>query len=213
MLTEILLTMLPDGAREIHSITELYEMYNRNRFMAMRYMGLVNIIASSILVLVYYALYGLYKQKLPATTTLAFILSLLGYAIFMAGNVSFAFIELADRYRVADSETTKLNLIAAGEALFAKGASHTPGTFPGFFIGETASILFSVIILRGGFMKKIVGITGIIAFSFLFIFEFTSSFVASFYEKAMIFAIIGGILALTWYGMIGYNLWKKVRNS
>jgi hypothetical protein len=29
----------------------------------------------------------------------------------------------------------------------------------------------------------------------------------------LIFALIGGILALIWYGMIGYNLWRTGRKT
>lgn len=64
MLAEIFLTALPDGARVIHGMGELFEMYNRNWFMAMRYMGLINIIASSLMVPVFFALYGLHREKM-----------------------------------------------------------------------------------------------------------------------------------------------------
>ena len=126
----------------------------------------------------------------------------------MADNVSFPFLALADKYALAVNEIERTQLIAAGEALFAKGASHTPGTFPGFFIAQIASILFSIIILKGGVFKKAAGIIGLTAFSFLLIFEVISSFVASLYNEAMIFAMIGGPLALVWYAMIGMGLLK-----
>jgi hypothetical protein len=209
MLTEILLTALPDGARVEQGISELFEMYNRNWFMAMRYMGLINIIATSLMVPVFFALYGLHREKLQVFATFSLIVSLLSYAVFMADNVSFPFMALAEKYALAVNEIERNQLLAAGEALFAKGASHTPGTFPGFFIGQMAGILFSIVILKVGILKKAVGIIGLLAFSFLLIFEVISSFVASLYNEAMIFAMIGGPLALVWYAMIGLGLLKQ----
>jgi hypothetical protein len=208
MLTEIFLTALPDGARVEHGINELFNMYSRNWFMAMRYMGLINIIATSLMVPVFFALYCLHREKMQVFATFSLILSMLGYAVFIADNVSFPFLTLTEKYALAATDIERNQLIAAGEALFAKGASHTPGTFPGFFIGQIAGIFFSIIILKAGVMKKAVGIIGLLAFCFLLIFEVISSFVASLYNEAMIFAIIGGPLALVWYAMIGMGLLK-----
>ncbi len=207
MLTEIFLTALPDGAPELRSIADLYEMYNRNWFMAMRYMGLINIVGICFLIPFFFALFGLHQEKMPVFSGFALLLIILSYAIFFADNASFAFLELAKKYSIAD-ETEKIALISAGEALFAKGASHTPGTFPGFIIGQIATICFSVIILKSGLLKKIVGIIGIIAYSFLAIFEITSSFISSI-DTAMIFAMIGGILSLIWFALVGTALLNK----
>lgn len=207
MLMEIFLTAMPDGAREVHTITELFDMYDRNWFMAMRYMGLINIIASCFLIPVYYATYGLHREKLPVISGFALLLMIISYAIFFADNTSFAFLDMARKYADAN-ESDKILLIAAGEALFAKGASHTPGTFPGFFIGQIGGILFSIIMLKAGVLKRYVGIIGVFGFSFLLIFEIISSFIRSFYDEAMIFAMIGGISTLVWFALLGSGLLK-----
>jgi hypothetical protein len=212
MLTEIFLTALPDGNRAELTVKQLFDLYNRNWFMAMRYMGLINIIASTLMLPVFFSLYGLYRHHLKAFAFFSLMLSFVGYAIFMADNTSFAYLELADRYFNAIFDTDRAILLAAGEALIAKGASHTPGTFPGFLIGEIAGILFSIIILMGGVLKKSTGIIGIIGLSFLLIFEVISSFVGSLFYEAMIFAMIGGIMTLVWYVLIGLGLLKNSRD-
>lgn len=209
MLAEIFITFLPDGAREYHGVADVFEMYNRNWFMAMRFMGLMNIFATTLGIPVFFALYGLYREKLQVYAGFALITAIIGYVIIMSDNVSFAFLELAKKYSVAASYTDKSQIIAAGEALFAKGASHTPGTFSGFLIAQIASILFSLIIIKGGVLKKSIGIIGLISFSFLIVFEIVSSFIPSMYEQAMIFAGIGGVLALVWYIMLGLGLLKE----
>jgi hypothetical protein len=212
MMAEIGITALPDGARELHTIEEVFEMYHRNWFMAMRFMGLMNIFATSLMIPVFFALFGLHREKMLVVSGFALIIHILGYAVFMADNTSFAMLEVADKYFATSSVEEKTVLLSAGEALFAKGASHTPGTFPGFLIGEISSILFSVIILRGGQLKKAVGVIGLLSFSFLLIFEIISSFVGSMFKEAMVFAMTGGILALVWYVLIGIGLWKYTSN-
>ncbi|MBN2350426.1 MAG: hypothetical protein JXJ22_16435 [Bacteroidales bacterium] len=211
MLTEIFLTALPDGARAELTIEQLFDMYNRNWFMAMRYMGLINIIASTLMLPVFFSLYGLYRYNLKVFASFSLILSFVGYVIFMADNASFACLGLAEKYFKEVSDINKTILLAAGEALFAKGASHTPGTFPGFLIGEIAGIFFSIIMLIGRVLKKSTGIIGLIGCSFLLIFEVISSFISSLFYEAMIFAMIGGIMTLVWYVLIGLGLLKNSR--
>jgi hypothetical protein len=209
MLTEIFLTALPDGARTELSIEELLDMYNRNWFMAMRNMGLMNIIASTVMLPIFFSLWGLYRNNLKVFASFSLILCIVGYVIFMADNSAFALLEVAEKYSGEISDINKTILLAAGETLFAKGASHTPGTFPGFFIEEIGGIFFSIIILNGNVLKKSTGIIGLIGSSFLLIFEAISSFIETLFDEAIIFAMIGGILSLIWYVLIGLGLWKN----
>jgi hypothetical protein len=53
-----------------------------------------------------------------------------------------------------------------------------------------------------------VGVIGIAAFSFMLIFEVLASFYIELFSIAMIFAVLGGILALTWYVLLGLGLYK-----
>ncbi|MBN1415759.1 MAG: hypothetical protein JW973_11715 [Bacteroidales bacterium] len=209
MLTEILLTALPDGARVELTTEQLFNLYNRNWFMAMRYMGLINIVASTLMLPVFFSLYGLYRHNLKVFASFSLILSFVGYVIFMADNTTFACLELAEKYFKEISDAKKTILLAAGEALIAKGASHTPGTFPGFLMGEIAGILFSIVILIGRVLKKSTGIIGLIGCSFLLIFEVISSFIDTLFYEAMIFAMIGGITTLIWYLLVGLGLLKN----
>jgi len=208
MILEILLTALPEGARVPLTLAELFEMYDRNWFMAMRYMGLINIIATTLMIPVFFSLYGIHRERHNVYSGLILLLYIAGYTIFMADNSSFALLELSSKYELASSESMKSSLLSAGEALFAKGASHTPGTFPGFFISELTFILFCVIMLNGQVFSKITAVIGIIGFSFLFVFEVCSSFIPSLYDTAMIFAIFGGISTIIWQIMVGLKLFK-----
>jgi hypothetical protein len=206
MIAEIFITALPDGAPVQLTMTKLLEMYNRNWFMGMRYMGLMNIFASTLLIPVFISLYGVHRKTNRLFAPIALIISLIGYIIFMSDNVAFPILELSRKYSLSDSESEKMMILSAVEALFAKGASHTPGTFPGFFIGQIASIFFCIVIISGKIFKKKTGIIGLIAFIFLLIFEIVASFIKSLFNQAMIFAVIGGISAIIWYILVGLEL-------
>jgi len=210
MVTEMFLTALPDGARTILTITEWFDLFNRNWFMGMRNLGLINIIATTLMIPVFFSIFGLHRQENSAFAGLSLIIFIAGYAIFMADNTSFPMLELSRKYAIADLESKKI-LLAAGESLLAKGSSHTPGTFPGFFLAEAAGILFCIIMLQGKVFSKATGIVGIIAFGFMFLFEVSSSFIHALYDISIVFAMMGGILTFVWYVMIGLRLLKISR--
>ncbi|GAB6273775.1 MAG: hypothetical protein STSR0004_06380 [Peptococcaceae bacterium] len=212
MVAELFLTALPDGARALLTITAWFDLFNRNWFMGMRNLGLINIIATTLMVPVFFSIFGLHRKENSAFAGLSFIIFIAGYAIFMADNASFPMLELSRKYAIADLESKKI-LLAAGESLLAKGSSHTPGTFPGFFLAEIAGIFFSIVMLHGRVFSKITGVVGIIAFGFLFLFEVSSSFIHALYDTSMILAIIGGIFSYAWYIMIGLRLLKVSKKS
>ncbi|MDF1573020.1 MAG: hypothetical protein P1P82_15535 [Bacteroidales bacterium] len=207
MITEVFLTALPDGARVQLTGEKLLELYNRNWFMGMRYMGFMNIIAFTILIPVNFSLYGVHRKTNGVFALFTLIIALIGYAVFLSDNTSFPILELSKRYAIAN-ESDRLLIVTATETLFAKGASHTPGTFPGFLLGQMGSILFSILIIQGKIFKPVIGFIGIIAFTFLLVFEVISTFIHSLYDQAMIFAMIGGIMAIIWLFLIGIALKK-----
>ena len=209
MVTEILLTLLPEGSRATagtSTINGWFDLFERNWFMAMRNLGLVNIIATTLMIPIFLSLFSLHRSENGAFAGLSLILFLASYAIFMSDNSALPMLALSEKYAVSDSESQRFMLLSAGEALIAKGRSHTPGTFPGFFLSELANILICIVILNGKVFKKVTGLVGIITFGFLFVFEVISSFISNLFDIAMIFALIGGISAIVWYIMLAIGL-------
>lgn len=91
-------------------------------FNTMRFIGLAaaiffiirgrkNIIAAWFLIPPFYALNGLHRERLPVFSGVALLLIAIAFTILFAGNVSFAFLELAQKYSVAD-EIHKASLIS-----------------------------------------------------------------------------------------------------
>jgi len=213
MFAEMLITLLPDGAYEHLTVGNLLDLYNRNWFMGMRYMGFINIIATTLMIPVFFSLFGVHRKSNRVFAGFALILTLVSYAIFISDNVSFPLLNLSRKYLLSYTNNYRSLILSSAEALFAKGASHTSGTFPGFFLSEIGTILFCIIMIKGNIFRKRTGVIGLIAFAFLFIFEIISSFIISLYNEALIFAIIGGIFALTWYGLVGLELLKAAKSK
>jgi len=117
-------------------------------------------------------------------------------------------LDLSTQYAFANTDSQRAVLEAAGQALLAVGQSHVPGTFIGFCLSEIAGILISVVMLRGGIFSKLNAWVGILGFGMLWIYEIGQSFIPAASSFVLIFAMIGGILNLLWYGLIAQRLFK-----
>jgi hypothetical protein len=209
MVLEILISAIPVGPRlsaETPTTAYWFRLFRQSPFMAMRNLGLINIIATTLMIPVFASLCGLHRRENGAFAGLTLLFFLAGYAVFMADNTAFPMLALSKLYAAAESESQRSLLAAAGEALLVRGRSHTPGTFPGFFLSDLAGISVSLVMLRGKVFNKATGVIGIVTFGFLFIFEVISSFLPSLFVIATIIVMLGGISALVWYMMIGLRL-------
>jgi hypothetical protein len=214
MLIEIFLTLVPGGERtEPASMTVIdwFNLFHDNWFIALRNLGLLNIIAVILGIPVFLALFAAHRRTNKAYAALAMIISFIGIAVFLATNRAFPMLDLSNRYAVATSDVQRAMLAAAGQAMLSEGQSHTPGTFPGFFLADIAGIIISIVMLRGKVFGRANAYIGIIAFVFFLIFEICSSFVPAAFNLAMVFAMIGGLLSLIWYVLIARRLFLLSR--
>ena len=66
MVAEIFLTMLPDGSRSDNGPGDIYSwfaLFDRNWFMAMRNLGLINIFATTLTIPAFFSLFGLHYNR------------------------------------------------------------------------------------------------------------------------------------------------------
>jgi hypothetical protein len=205
---EILITFLPGGYASTETVVDWFNLLQGNWFLGLRNLGLLNIVMTALSMPMFFALCIAHWKVNPKYSALAMIISFIGIAVFYATNRAFAMLDLSNQYAVANTDAQRAVLEAAGQALLAVGQSHVPGTFIGFCLSEIAGILISVVMLRGGIFSKLNGWVGILGFGMLWIFEICQSFIPGSSSFVLIFAMIGGILNLVWYGLIAQRLFK-----
>jgi hypothetical protein len=208
-IVEILITFLPGGSAAQETVIDWFNLYQENWFMGLRNMGLLNLILNSLAILTYTAIYGAHRRnRYQSIAGLAAVIAFIGIAVFFATNRAFSMLELSRLYTAATSEQYRMTLEAAGNALLVVGASHTPGTFAGFALTEMAGILISFVMLKSDVFSKTTAILGLIGFSVLLIFEFTSSFIAGLDSATMLLAAFGGILTMGWYILVAKRFFQ-----
>lgn len=214
MVTESLLTFLPGGGvtgPDTVTVLDWLTLFQENWFMGLRNLGLINMIAASLGIPMFFALYAAHRKTDKAYGALVLILFLIGTTVYLASNTAFPMLTLSRKYAAATTDAQRALLAAAGEAMLAQAESHTPGTFVGFLYTEISSILIATVMLRGRIFSKPTAYVGMLGFGSLFVFEILFSFVPALFNVAMVFVAIGGLASITWYALIARGLFQLGR--
>ncbi len=179
------------------SVVDWFTLYREQPLLALRNMGILNVVNTFCGVLVFYALFGMHRRVSPASSGLALTLSCLGAAVYIASNVALPMLSLSSQYAAATSEAHKTLLVSAGQALLAQEDTGT-GSFLSFFLPEIASALMAVVMLRGRVFSRWAGWAGLLGYIFLALFSIISAFIPGQYNLGMGFALVGGPLSLAW---------------
>ncbi len=196
---EIAITFLPGGSAPQVTVLDWLALFQRNPYLGLRNLGLMNIFLNLLAVPFYLAAWtALRGKKSEFTALLAFLLTVLAVSVFLATNRAFAMLALSKEYVAAINPADLLALESAAKSLLAVGESHTPGTFPAFFLAESAGILLSLAMLREDVFPRAAGWTGLIGFSALLLFEILSSFFKVDIYLGMGLAMVGGLSSMAW---------------
>lgn len=210
---EIGITFLPGGNGTYKTVFDWFTLFQNNAFMGLRNLGLLNLFFYALDIPIFFALYVAHRKSSQTLAALAIIVSFIGVAVFYATNRAFAMLDISNQFALATSEAQRAILAAAGQAMLSVGQSHTPGTFIAFFLSESASLLISVVMLRGKLFSKANAYVGFLGFTFMLVFEICASFVAALQGVVMILAMAGGILSLVWEILVALKLFQLAQNT
>lgn len=201
------LTLLPQTA------TERFLEFKESWLLGLYHLDMLNVIISSAMIPVFFALSAIHRGVKPATSSLALILFLVATTIFITTNTALPMLDLSEKYNSVTSVQQKLMYASAGEALLVRGEHGTPGVFMGFFLLSMSNIFISFVMINGKVFKNRVGYLGIIGGFSLLIYIFLVTFFPGIRSIAVMIAAPGGMLVLTWYLLIGIKLIKIGKNK
>ena len=186
--------------------TDLFAVYQENWVLGFRALGLINVATLAVSVPLFVALYGAHQQECRAYAALALIVWLVGATVYISNNAAIPMSVLSSKYASATTDTQRTLLAAAGEAMIARGADFTPGSFIGFILTEIAAIGFSLIMLRSSAFGRAIAYLGIVGFVLLSIFTVCSTFFPALFGVGMVVAMIGGLSGMAWYILVALRL-------
>jgi hypothetical protein len=191
-----------------------FALFQRDWFGGLYLLGILNIVYMAALMPVYLALFSAHRRTSGWGAALALIVALMGMAIYVANNAAIPMLALAEKHGAAGTEAERALYVAAGEAVLARGEDFTPGAFVGMLLSGLAAVVFSLVMLRGGVFGRATAWVGLVGFGFLSIFTLWATFIPVFYTIAFyLFGMLGGLLALAWFGLVARRLFKLARTA
>jgi hypothetical protein len=213
-IVETSLTFLPEGTSAgTVTVVDWVDLFERSPFMALRNLGLLNMLFNITAIPAYLALYAAHRGGKRTYATLALAIALIGVAVFFGTNRALPMLDLSNRYAAATTDAERAHLVAAGQAMLSVGQSHTPGTFPAFFFADLSGILMSVSMLRGKVFSRVNAILGIVGFALLLVYEVLASFVSGLDGVAWVIVMFGGLSSTVWYVLSALRLFRLENTS
>jgi hypothetical protein len=206
-LLDISITFIPGWGVSVDAKTALdwLAQLQANQLLGLRNLDLLNIIIAIISIPMFCALYTAHIRVQKDYGFLALVLFIIGTIIFIANNAALPMLALSNKYAAA-SQTEKVLLAAAAEAILVKGEHGSPGAFLGFALSTIANLTMAYVMLRGKIFSKVTAYVGLIGFILLLIYTIVITFVSKSGNVIMILAMPGGILALAWNVMVAKKL-------
>ena len=190
----------------MRTVADWFSLLQSRWFLALRDMGLLNMLTMTFSVVVFFALYGAHRRIKPLAAALALILACIAASIYIANNTALPMLTLSKQYAAAATESQKALWTAAGQALLAK-EDLTAGAFPGFLFAEAAGFLLALVALQGGVFRRWEAWLGIVATACLLFFNICAAFIPVLYDQVMpVFGAGGGLLSMVWYALIAHRL-------
>jgi hypothetical protein len=204
VLAEIAITFLPgvaSASQKTVTIIDWFTLFQNNWLLGLRNLGLLNLIGAALLAPTFLAIYSVLRRDNEAYGALGTILFFLGMAVYLAGSRAFPMLSLSGQYASATTDAQRSLLIAAGQTMLAEGQSRA-----GIPLIEFASLVISVIMLRGKVFGKATAYTGILGNVLLMVVEAVLTFMRTLPNLWMVIASGGGLLVMTWYLLVGRRL-------
>jgi len=192
------LTSLPQTA------VERFNQLNQNWILGLYNLDFLNLINQIILIPSVFSIYLVHKYDDNGYALLTLILFLIGTTIFITNNTALTMFELSKKYFTAVSAEQRNLIASAGEAMLAKGAHGSLSVFIGFALPTFANILLSHVMIKRRIFSKTTSIFGLVGNILMLLYIILVTFSPSVEKIAILIAMPGGLLVMSW--MIMYML-------
>lgn len=209
-IADIVITSLPgwQASTVPTSVEGWFPQFQANPLLGLRNLDLLNVVISVIAVPMYVALYGVHRRASQGLAALALVVVTLGTSIFVAGNAALPMLHLSREFSLATTDSQRLELQGAAQAILATGAHGSMGAFAGFFLSGVGTLLMAVAMLEGGVFRRLASWTGIVGMSLLLAYVVGTAFALAPTGVLMIVAMPGGLIMVAWYVMVARKLFR-----
>ena len=196
-----------------------FTMLHNNGLLGLFFLNFFDIADYALVGLVFLALYVALRKTNRIYAGIATLLSLVGVLVYLTSTTSFTMLSLSNQYTNAATEAQRSTLLAAGEAVLAKGIPGAGyqgvGGLTSLFLLAAAGLITSVVMLRSKIFNRATAYVGITASAFDLAYLVGVTFVPTtdFYLWSSLFIGGAGLLLMIWHLLIGVKLYQLSRIS
>lgn len=197
-----------DISSQPQNAVDRFIQFQNNWALGLYNLDLLNMINQIILIPSVFALYIAHKENDNGYALLAFILFVVGSTVFITGNTALAMFDLSKKYFSAISDIQRNMIAAAGESMLAKGAHGSLSVFIGFALPAFANILISHVMIQRKIFTKGNSYIGLAGNTLMLFYIIMVTFYPAADKVALLVAMPGGLLVMTWMTMYMIKLFK-----
>ena len=198
------------------TVSDWFALLQSNRILGLTYLNIFDIINYLLVGLMFLALYVVLRRVNKSFMTIAASLVFLGIAVYFASNTAFNMLSLSDQYATATTDTQRIQLLSAGEAMLAINRFSNPDAHPGtggymsLLLIAIAGMMTSFVMLKSDMFSRVTAYVGILASAFDLAYCIAFVFVSSVDSEllAVIFIPVAGLFLMIWHIMVGWKLYR-----
>lgn len=191
------------------SIPGWFALLQSNPFVGLSFLAVFDLVNYALVGVVFLALAAAFWLRHRNRVVPALAAGLTGIAISLSSNISLTMLSLSHQYAVADDETKKSALLAAGQTVLAINdplALH-PGTgiYVGFALITLACLLFASMMLR---VNKAAAVFGLLAGGCDLLYCLTFALAP---QLQVVWMTGGGLFWMIWHVLVSIELFKLAK--
>jgi len=195
------------------SAKETFLQLQDSPYLGLYYLDLLNLMTQVLLIPVFFSLYATLRKHTRGEAFFAFIIFLVGSAVFISANPALPMFELSSRWMDTNNEIKRHLYESAGESILAKGAHGSLGALTGFLLSSLSGILMSIAMISGRVFNRNTALFGIAGYSFMTLYFLFVTFLPSLGKYALIAAAPGGLLVIAWFSLVGLRLLRLSKSK
>jgi hypothetical protein len=189
---------------------EAFSLLRANRILGLLRLDLPTVLALPLYYFVFLGIFAALKGADLAYTTVSTALAFVGVTLVLATPTALSMIPLSERYAAATTESMRVQLQAAGEAIMATDIWHGTGAMMGGMLLQSGAVLVSFVMLRSNVFSKTIAYVGILTHGLDLAHIGLGLFVP---VAGVVLMAIAGPLYLIWFPLVGRRLLQVGRGG
>jgi hypothetical protein len=185
------------------SAAQAFDLLQHHRVVGLLRLDLPTVAVMPLYYLLFLGLFAALRRSDHADALLSTALAFVGVTLVLATPTALSMVPLSDKFAAAASDTTRNQLLAAGEAIMAADIWHSTGAIMGGVLVQCGAVLISVVMLRGNVFSKTTAWLGIIMHGLDLAHIVGGLFLPL---SGTILLAIAGPLYPVWFFLVGFRL-------